>query len=271
MMVHTGCTIMMGVPTMYIALLEAAKATAVRPPLRYAISGGSSLPLAVLDRFRDEYGVEVYEGYGLTETAPVATFNHVGTTPRPGSIGTPIWGVDVEIADADDETRVTLLERDRVGEIVIRGHNLMIGYLHLPEESAHAVVDGWFRTGDLGRKDADGYIWIVDRKKDMILRNGYNIYPREVEEVLTSHPSVSNSAVFGVPHPTHGEEIVACVVLGTGAEAEEAELIAFVKARLAGHKYPRRLFFVESLPLGPSGKVLKRELSARYAEQFSRV
>ncbi|MET4782376.1 long-chain fatty acid--CoA ligase [Glaciihabitans sp. UYNi722] len=263
-LIDNECTIMMGVPTMYIALLEAAKKTSDRPKLRYAISGGSSLPLAVIERFRAEFGVEIYEGYGLTETSPVASFNHVGRPPRAGSIGQAIWGVDVEIARADVEDAIELQPVGELGEIVIRGHNLMKGYLNLPDESAKAVVDGWFRTGDLGTKDEDGFLWIVDRKKDMILRNGYNIYPREVEEVLIGHPSVSSAAVFGVAHETHGQEIMACIVLSPGVEVDGATLADYAKEKLAAYKYPRRVEIVEILPLGPSGKVLKRELVAIY-------
>ncbi len=270
-LIDNECTIMMGVPTMYIALLEAAKHTTERPKLRYAVSGGSSLPLAVIERFRTEFGVEIYEGYGLTETSPVASFNHIGSKPRAGSIGTAIWGVDVEIANSEIDDRVVLLPIDELGEIVIRGHNLMKGYLNLPEETAKAVVDGWFRTGDLGTKDADGYLWIVDRKKDMILRNGYNVYPREVEEVLTAHPAVSTAAVFGVAHEVHGQEIMAVIVLAPGADAEEAELHAYAKEKLAAYKYPRRVEIVETLPLGPSGKVLKRELVKQYEAEGSAV
>ena len=263
-LIDNDCTIMMGVPTMYIALLEAAKKTTDRPKLRYAVSGGASLPIAVIERFRAEFGVEIYEGYGLTETSPVASFNHVGRPPRAGSIGQAIWGVDVEIAKADVEETIELLPVDELGEIVIRGHNLMKGYLNLPEESAKAVVDGWFRTGDLGTKDADGYLWIVDRKKDMILRNGYNVYPREVEEVLVAHPAVSSAAVFGIAHELHGQEIMAAVVLTPGVEVDTAALAEYAKEKLAGYKYPRRVEIVTSLPLGPSGKVLKRELVAIY-------
>jgi len=263
-LVDGECTLMMGVPTMYIALLEAAKNTDDRPKLRYAISGGASLPVAVIDKFRDVFDAEIYEGYGLTETSPVASFNHVGREPRAGSVGQAIWGVDVEIAKSDVDDAVELLPRGELGEIVIRGHNLMSGYLNLPEESARAVVDGWFRTGDLGTKDSDGYIWIVDRKKDMVVRNGYNVYPREVEDVLTRHPDVSSVAVFGVAHETHGQEVMACVVLSPDSEVGSDALLEFAKEKLAAYKYPRRIEIVESLPLGPSGKVLKRELVLQY-------
>jgi long-chain acyl-CoA synthetase len=257
--------VMMGVPTMYIALLEAAKTIDERPNLRYAVSGGASLPLAVIERFREVFGVEIYEGYGLTETSPVATFNHVGREPRPGTIGQPIWGVDVEVARAELEERIELLPAEELGEIVIRGHNLMNGYHGQPEETAKAVVDGWFRTGDLGTKSADGYLTIVDRKKDMIVRNGYNVYPREVEEVLMRHPAVSSVAVFGVAHETHGQEVMACVVL-SDSDVESGELVEFAREKLAAYKFPRRVEVVEALPLGASGKVLKRELVARYQE-----
>ena len=263
-LIDNECTIMMGVPTMYIALLEAAKTTDDRPKLRYAVSGGASLPLSIIERFKDVFGVEIYEGYGLTETSPVASFNHVGREPRAGSVGQAIWGVDVEIAKSDIDDAIQLLPRGELGEIVIRGHNLMSGYLNLPEESASAVVDGWFRTGDLGTKDSDGYIWIVDRKKDMVVRNGYNVYPREVEEVLSGHPDVSSVAVFGIAHESHGQEVMACVVLSPDSDMETDALLEFAKEKLAAYKYPRRIEIVESLPLGPSGKVLKRELVVQY-------
>jgi long-chain acyl-CoA synthetase len=263
-LIDSEVTIMMGVPTMYIALLEAAKTIKERPKLKFAVSGGSALPLAVIERFKAEFGVPIYEGYGLTETSPVASFNHVGRTPVAGSIGTPIWGVDVEIANAEIEDSIELMPTDELGEIVVRGHNIMKGYLNRPEDTAKAIVDGWFRTGDLGTKDADGYLWIVDRKKDMILRNGYNVYPREVEEVLTAHPAVSTAAVFGLAHETHGQEIMAVVVLAPGASVETTELYDYAKDKLAAYKYPRRVEIVQTLPLCPSGKVLKRELIVQY-------
>ncbi|MDF2442355.1 MAG: long-chain acyl-CoA synthetase, partial [Subtercola sp.] len=259
------CTIFMGVPTMYIALLDAATRTDARPPLRYGISGGAAIPVAVINRFKELFGTEIHEGYGLTETSPVATFNMVGVPPRAGTIGTPIWGVDVEIADSEVQDSIVLLPTGELGELVVRGHNLMNGYHNRPEDTAKAMVDGWFRTGDLGRKDEDGYLTVVDRTKDMIIRNGYNVYPREVEEVLAGHPAVSMVAVYGVPHETHGQEIIASVVLATGASATVDELSEFVKQDVAAYKYPRHIDIVESLPLGPSGKVLKRELVAAYA------
>jgi len=254
--------IFIGVPTMYVALLEAAKTVPDRPAaLRYGISGGASLPLAVMDKFRDVYGVEIHEGYGLTETSPVAAFNHVGVEPRPGTIGVPIWGVDIEIARPEVVERIELLPNGELGELVIRGHLLMKGYLNRPEATAEAVVDGWFRSGDLGTKDDDGYLTIVDRKKDMIIRNGYNVYPREVEEVLLTHPAVVSAAVYGIPHEVHGQEVAAAVVLDAGASVTESELIDFASAQLAAYKYPRVVRILSELPLGPSGKILKRKLA----------
>ena len=257
-----GVNIFLGVPTMYVALLEAAKTVPDRPTaLRYGISGGASLPLAVMDRFRDVFGVEIHEGYGLTETSPVAAFNHVGTPPRPGTIGVPIWGVDIEIARPETVESIELLSNGELGELVIRGHLLMKGYLNRPEATAEAVVDGWFRSGDLGTKDDDGYLTIVDRKKDMIIRNGYNVYPREVEEVLLTHPSVVSAAVYGIPDEMHGQEIAAAIVLDSGATVTESELIEFASTRLAAYKYPRVVRILSELPLGPSGKILKRKLA----------
>jgi len=258
------CTIMTGVPTMYIALLEAAKSNPERPPLRYAVSGGAAIPVAVIDRMSEVYAIAVHEGYGLTETSPVATFNHRGKPTRTGTVGQPVWGVDVEIADAANDAHIQLLPRGELGEIVIRGHNLMKGYLNRPDATAEAIVDGWFRTGDLGTKSDDDYVTIVDRKKDMIVRNGYNVYPREVEEVLSTHPAVAMVAVFGVAHETHGQEIVAAVTLMPGASAGAEELIDFARQHVAAYKYPRRIEILETLPLGPSGKVLKRELAPRF-------
>lgn len=262
LMARHNVNIFLGVPTMYVALIEAAKTVAVRPTgLRYGISGGASLPLAVMDRFRDVFGVEIHEGYGLTETSPVAAFNHVGTQPRPGTIGTAIWGVDIEIARAETVDSIELLPTGELGELVVRGHLLMKGYLNRPEATEEAIVDGWFRTGDLGTKDDDGYLTIVDRKKDMIIRNGYNVYPREVEEILLTHPEVVSAAVYGIPHDVHGQEVAAAIVLDAGATVSEKELIDFASAQLAAYKYPRVIRLLTELPLGPSGKILKRSLA----------
>jgi long-chain acyl-CoA synthetase len=269
LLVDERCTIFMGVPTMYIGLLEAAKTSDLRPKLKTALSGGAALPLAVLERFTEVFGTKVLEGYGLTETSPVATFNQRGFEPRPGTVGKPIWGVEVEVARAEVEDRIELLPVGELGEIVVRGHNIFAGYLNKPEETAAAIVDGWFRTGDLGTKDADGYVTIVDRKKDMVIRGGYNVYPREVEETMLRHPAVGQIAVIGLPDPQYGEEVCAVVIKEPGHEVTDTELSAWAKDHLAAYKYPRRVIFVDALPLGPSGKVLKRELVAAYRQTSS--
>ncbi|MDH2444929.1 long-chain fatty acid--CoA ligase [Amnibacterium sp. CER49] len=266
-MVEHRVDIFTAVPTMYVALLQAAAAGAPTPQLRYAISGGAPLPLAVLEAFEETFGASVHEGYGLTETSPVVSFNRVGEEIHPGTIGRRIWGVDVEIADADREDAIVVLPRGEIGELVVRGHNLFTGYLGKPDATAAVVVDGWFRTGDLATMDEDDLITIVDRKKDMILRNGYNVYPTEVENVLVRHEAVQTAAVFGVPHEVHGQEIAAAVVLKQGAQATEQEIIDFVKERIAAYKFPRVVHFVPELPLGPSGKVLKRELTREFSPQ----
>jgi long-chain acyl-CoA synthetase len=215
--------------------------------------------VAVLERFSETFHATVFEGYGLSETSPTATTNQPAFGTRAGTVGHPIWGVEVEIARAEIDERIELLPTGELGEIVIRGHNVFAGYLNNPEATAEAVVDGWFRTGDLGTKDADGFITIVDRKKDLVIRGGFNVYPREVEEALARHPAVVQVAVIGVPDPVLGEEICAVVVPDPGGVTAE-ELIDWSKERLGKHKYPRQVRFVESLPLGPSHKVLKREL-----------
>ncbi|MGH3652454.1 long-chain-fatty-acid--CoA ligase [Glutamicibacter sp.] len=269
LLLEAGIDVFFGVPTMYVALLEAGKQREGMPQkLRYAISGGASLPVSILTAFEQRFGARIHEGYGLTETSPVACFNHVGVDPRPGTVGTPVWGVDVEIADPAYADEIRLLPRGELGELVVRGHNLFSGYLNRPEATAEAVVDGWFRTGDLGTKDEDGYLRILDRTKDMILRNGYNVYPREIEEVLVSHPEISNAAVYGVPHETHGQEIAASVTLEAGSTLGAQDLVAWASGQMAAYKYPRLIEIVQEFPLGPSGKILKRELVAQFtAEQ----
>jgi long-chain acyl-CoA synthetase len=183
---------------------------------------------------------------------------------KPGPVGTPIWGVDVEIAKAEVEGSIELVGPGEIGEVVIRGHNVFTGYLNNPEATAAAIVDGWFRSGDLGTKDEDGFVSIVDRKKDMVLRGGFNVYPREVEEVLLRHEAIAQVAVIALPDDTHGEEVCAVVVRAPDVEVTAEEIVAWSKERLAAHKYPRVVHFVDAFPLGPSGKVLKRELVARF-------
>ncbi|MEV0977398.1 long-chain fatty acid--CoA ligase [Streptomyces sp. NPDC049915] len=254
-----------GVPTMFVSLAAAAAAAPALPELRVCISGGASLPVAVLERFEAAFGARIYEGYGLSETSPTATVNQPCFGTKAGTIGHPLWGVDVEIARAEVEGRVELLPPGELGEVVIRGHNVFSGYLGRPEATAQAVVDGWFRTGDLGTKDEDGFLRIVDRKKDVIIRGGYNVYPREVEEVLMRHPGIAQVAVIGLPDELHGEEVCAVVVPAPGASRDAAALTAWSKEHLGRHKYPRRVEFTDALPLGPSMKVLKRELRTQYA------
>lgn len=266
LMVRENVTCFAGVPTMYIALLEAAKHDARRPPLRRLNSGGASLPRVVLEAVQETFGVQLEEGYGLSETSPVATFNQRKLGVKPGTVGRPIWGVDVRIARADVEDRIELLPPGERGEIVIQGHCVFSRYLNNPQATAAAKVDGWFRTGDIGTIDEDGFITILDRKKDMILRGGFNVYPREVEERLLRHPAIAQCAVIGLPHDVHGEEVCAVVVLHEDARGnvQSEEIIEWARENMAKHKYPRFIEFVDSFPLGPSGKVLKRELVARY-------
>jgi len=257
-------TVFTAVPTMYVGMLEAARRTETRPPLRYAVSGGAALPVAVLESFNETFGADVHEGYGLTETAPIVSSNSLHEPIRPGTVGRALWGVDVAIADPEIDERIELLEdADALGEIIVRGHNLFTGYLGRPDATAAAVVDGWFRTGDLGTY-IDGVLTIVDRKKDMVVRSGYNVYPTEVEAVLARHPGIAVSAVFGVPDPVKGQEVHAAIVAREGVELDTDEVIAFVRDRIAAYKYPRIVHIVDDLPLGASGKVLKRELVSRY-------
>ncbi|HWE58053.1 MAG TPA: long-chain fatty acid--CoA ligase [Solirubrobacteraceae bacterium] len=261
-----GVNVFIGVPTMYIALLEAI---GDQPPvqLRMCISGGAPLPVAVLERFEQRFGCPVQEGYGLSETSPSATVNHTELGIRAGTIGQPLWGIEVEIARADLEDRVELLGPGELGEIVIRGHSVFTGYYRQPEATAAAIVDGWFRTGDLGIKDEDGFRSVVDRKKDMIIRGGYNVYPREVEEVVARHPAVAAVGVVGVPDDKLGEEVLAAVVLDARAPSTTPEeLSEWMQDRIAHHKRPRIIRIVDELPLGPSRKILKREIRALYQE-----
>jgi long-chain acyl-CoA synthetase len=250
-------TIFEGVPTMYAAILHLPGADPAQAvTLRVCVSGGASLPVEILRGFEEKFGCIILEGYGLSETSPVASFNHPDRVRKPGSIGTPIEGVQMRLIDDDGNT---VLDGE-IGEIAIRGHNVMKGYWGKPEATAEAIRDGWFRTGDMARVDEDGYYYIVDRKKDLIIRGGYNVYPREIEEVLHEHPAVAEVAVIGLPHPELGEEVGAAVTLKSGATTTPAELIAFAKERVAAYKYPRRLWLVDSLPKGPTGKILRREV-----------
>jgi long-chain acyl-CoA synthetase len=215
------------------------------------------MPVEVLRAFEDAFGCVVLEGYGLSETSPVASFNHPHGDRKAGSIGTPIAGVRMRLADDDGND----VPPGGVGEILISGHNVMKGYWSRPEATEAAIRDGWFRTGDMGRVDADGYYYVVDRKKDLIIRGGFNVYPREVEEVLYEHPAVAEAAVIGVPHPSLGEEVGAAVTLRPGSQATPEELRDYVRGQIAAYKYPRLVWFVDALPKGPTGKILKRDIT----------
>ncbi|MGW4704624.1 long-chain-fatty-acid--CoA ligase [Streptomyces sp. NPDC004285] len=249
-------TVFEGVPTMYAALLQHPSDADVST-LRMCISGGASLPVEILHGFERRFGCPVLEGFGMSETSPVVTFNHPERPRKAGSIGTPIRDVEVRLLDDEGQD----VAPGAIGELAVRGPNVMKGYWNRPEETEAAIPDGWLRTGDLARADDEGYLYVVDRKKDMVIRGGYNVYPREVEEVLHEHPAVALAAVVGVPHPELGEEVAAAVVLRPGAEATPDELRAYVRERVAAYKYPRRVWFVDRLPLGPSGKILKREIT----------
>jgi long-chain acyl-CoA synthetase len=257
-------TVFAGVPTMYSALLHVPDRAAYDvSALRLCLSGGAALPVEVLRRFEDAFGVPVLEGYGLSETSPVASFNRPDRGRKPGSIGTPVGGVEMRVVDKDGDP----VPEGEVGEIAIRGHNIMKGYWNRSEATAEVLsADGWFRTGDMGRVDTDGFYYIVDRKKDLIIRGGYNVYPREIEEVLYEHPAVAEAAVIGVPHADLGEEVGAAVALKPGATVTADELRAYAKAQVAAYKYPRQVWFVEALPKGPTGKILKREITIPRAE-----
>ena len=250
-------TVFEGVPTMYVALLHRPdRADYDTSALRMCFSGGAALPAEVLRGFEQAFGCMLLEGYGLSETSPVASCNHPDRDRKPGSIGTPIRGVQMRIVDKEDHE----VPQGEVGEIVIRGPNVMKGYWHRPETTAEAIRDGWFHTGDLARVDEDGYFYIVDRKKDMIIRGGYNVYPSEIEELLYQHPAVAEAAVIGLPHPALGEEVGAAVTLKPGAGTTAEELREHVKSLVAAYKYPRHLWIAEEMPKGPTGKILKREI-----------
>ncbi|MFD4192080.1 long-chain-fatty-acid--CoA ligase [Amycolatopsis thermoflava] len=260
LMLRETVTFFAGVPTMYWGLLgaldESVDVSALAARLRVAVSGGSALPGEVHRAFRERFGVTILEGYGLSETSPVASFSVYGEEPRVGSIGVPIPGVEMKLID-DDWSEVT----GEVGEIAIKGHNVMKGYHGRPEATAEVLRDGWFRTGDLARKDADGFYYIVDRAKDLIIRGGFNVYPREIEELLMTHPAVSLAAVVGVPDASHGEEIKAVIVRAKDSDdVTEADIVAWCKERLAAYKYPRVVEFRDELPMTATGKILKREI-----------
>jgi Acyl-CoA synthetases (AMP-forming)/AMP-acid ligases II len=250
-----------GVPTMYWALLKYAEETdfdvrRVAENMKVCTSGGAPMPVEGMKAFENKFGVRVMEGYGLSETSPLATFNHFEKPSKPGTVGQAIFGVEVKCVD-DDDNEVKPGER---GEVIIRGQNIMKGYYKRPEATAEAFRNGWFHTGDIGVLDEEGYLSIVDRKKDMILRGGYNVYPRELEEVMMTHPAVSLCAVVGVPDDRLGEEVKAYVVLNNGSKLSEEDFIGWCKGQFAANKYPRYVEFRSELPIGATGKLLKRSL-----------
>jgi long-chain acyl-CoA synthetase len=250
-------TIFEGVPTMYVGMLHADSAdSADTSCLRLCVSGGSAMPGEVLRAFEEKFGCNILEGYGLSETSPVASFNHPDRERKVGSIGTPVAGVEMRVVDEDGAD----VDEGDVGEIAIRGPNVMKGYWRKDDATAEAIKDGWFHTGDMAKVDSDGYFFIVDRKKELIIRGGYNVYPREVEEALYEHPAVQEVAVVGVPDDKMGEEVGAAVVLKQDEDVSVDELRDFVKGEVASYKYPRKIWIVDELPKGPTGKILKREV-----------
>ncbi|MCH2172629.1 long-chain fatty acid--CoA ligase [Myxococcota bacterium] len=255
-MERDGVTLFAGVPTMYFALLHHEPEREYDlSALRYCLAGGAPMPVEVMKSFEEKYPVSILEGYGLSETSPVACFNDTQRPRTPGSIGYPVWGVEMAILDEKD---VPLPDGER-GEICIRGHNIMKGYLKRPDATAETMRGGWFHSGDVGVRDPNGSYRIVDRVKDLVIRGGFNVYPREVEEVLYGHPDIVEAAVIGVPHESHGEEVKA-IVVSSNAELTEESLIDYCRERVAAYKYPRIVEFIDSLPKGPTGKILKREL-----------
>jgi long-chain acyl-CoA synthetase len=251
-------TVFEGVPTMYVGMLHEGAGVAGTSSLRLCVSGGAALPVEVLHGFEKTFGTVILEGYGLSETSPVATFNRPDQR-KPGSIGVPIEGVELRLVN-DGGGGDVVAGPGAVGEIAVRGHNVMKGYWNRPEATSAAMRGGWFHTGDLAQVDEDGFYYIVDRKKDLIIRGGYNVYPREIEEVLYEHPAVLEAAVIGVPHPSHGEEVAAAVTLRDGFTTAPEELRDWVKQRVAAYKYPRHVWLTDGLPKGATGKILKREI-----------
>ncbi len=256
-------TVLAAVPTMYYFLLDhPSNGSYDLSSLRMAVSGGAALPLDVLDRFKERYGVQILEGYGLSETSPVASFNIPSKPCKPGSIGLPIWGC--EMAVKSDDGRI--LGHDEIGEIVIRGHNIMKGYYKREVATQDAIVAGWFHSGDIGKRDSEGYYYIVDRKKDLIIRGGMNIYPREIEEFLYQHPAILEAAVVGVPDPIRGEEVKVFISLRQGQALDAEDLRQYCLQHLARYKCPTYVEILPELPKGPTGKILKRELRTTDAQ-----
>jgi long-chain acyl-CoA synthetase len=253
-------TIFSGVPTMYWGLVNYTDPkfdyASIAKTLKVCTSGGAALPVQVLENFEKRFDVPILEGFGMSEGSPVVTFNHLNIGRKPGSIGTPVWGVDVKLVDTEG-VEVPVGEK---GELLYRGHNVMKGYYKKPEATAETIKDGWLCSGDIAVKDEDGFYYIVDRTKDMIIRGGLNVYPREVEEVMIKHEAVSLVAVIGIAHEEMGEEVKAFVVLKEGHSLSDTDLIAWTRERIASYKYPRHVEFLAALPMSATGKILKKEL-----------
>ena len=254
-------TVFAGVPTMYWGLNRYLDAhdfdiSNIKLNLKSCLSGGASLPVPVLEKFEEYFEITVLEGYGMSEGSPVVTFNQLDIGRKIGSVGTPVWGVQIKLVNEEGET-VSVGEK---GELLYKGHNVMKGYYKNPEATAKTIENGWLHSGDIAVQDEDGFYFIVDRTKDMIIRGGLNVYPREVEEVMMKHPAVSMAAVIGVPHSEMGEEIKAFVVLNEGKVAKEEELMEYTKENIAAYKYPRIIVITEILPMSATGKILKKEL-----------
>ncbi|RJR50154.1 MAG: long-chain fatty acid--CoA ligase [Desulfobacteraceae bacterium] len=250
-------SILIAVPTMLNRLLEQSKTQPIRRSgLAFCISGAASLPVEILRRFQETFHTTIYEGYGLTECSPVCVENPFGRPTRPGSIGVAIPQFKARVVDEQDRD----VAAGEVGELIVQGPGVMKGYLNQPEASAVTLRGGWLHTGDLARMDQDGYIYIVDRKKDMIIRGGYNVYPRELEEILYSHPDILEAAVIGIPHPDLGEEVAAAIVLREGSRATPEDIRKYMKERVAPYKYPRRVEILNELPKSTTGKIMKRAI-----------
>lgn len=250
-------TMFAGVPTMYNFLVQHPEChNDDLRSLRIAISGGASMPIAVMKAFEQKYGVQINEGYGLSEASPVVCFNPIDGERKPGTIGTTIPEVEVRLVGEDGSERGV----GEIGELICRGPNIMLGYLNRPEDTAVTIRDGWLYTGDLATVDEDGYYAIVDRKKDMIIVGGFNVYPREVEEVLFQHPNVGEAAVVGLPDPEYGEKVRAYVALKQADGCTEDDLISYCAEHLANYKVPKEIFIIEELPKNATGKILRREL-----------
>jgi len=254
-------TVFAGVPTMYWGLNSYLDQnnydiSAIKKTIKGCLSGGASLPIPVLEKFEKHFDVGILEGYGMSEGSPVVTFNQYDVGRKPGSIGTPVWGVQVKLVDEKGDEVAT----GEKGELLYKGHNVMKGYYNNPQATAQTIKNGWLHSGDIAMKDEDGFYYIVDRTKDMIIRGGLNVYPREVEEVMMKHSAVSMVAVIGIPHEEMGEEIKAFVVLNEGAVASEEELMKYTKNNIAAYKYPRIIVLTTTLPMSATGKILKKEL-----------